>query len=349
MENILVSGAAGFIGGRIVLVFSAEPDVILNAGVHSWKGCARVARMGIEMVRCDVTDPAGVKRAVEGMDTVIHCAMSDGPSIIEGTRNVLEAARIYGVKKVGYLSTGDVYSAMTGIVTEGSPQELVGDWYSDAKRKAEAICREYAAAGLPLSWLRPGIVYGPFCFPWTQRIGLRLVAGEVAALPTVQNGICNAVFVDDVVEACTALRRPGDGDGQAFNINGPDRITWNDYFTAFAIALGAPRIRAAAEGKTSLKSALLQPARITAKALLKHYQKPIMALYARNAFANRCMKAVEASFRAIPETRELAVYGRGVYIDDHLLRATKPELARTPLGDGLLVAADYLRHFGLVG
>jgi len=82
METILVTGAAGFIGGRMVERLRAEPDVRILAGVRSWKGCARVARLGVEMVRCDVIDASGVAQAMQGVDTVIHCAMSDGPSIV---------------------------------------------------------------------------------------------------------------------------------------------------------------------------------------------------------------------------------------------------------------------------
>lgn len=348
METILVTGAAGFIGGRMVERLRAEPDVRIRAGVRSWKGCARVARLGVEMVRCDVTDAAGVVQAVQGVDTVIHCAMSDGPSIVEGTRNLLQAARDARVKKVVHLSTGDVYSSTDGMVAEDGAQELVGDWYSDAKRRAEVTCREFVSAGLPLTWLRPGIVYGPFCYAWTQRIGLRLAAGQVALLPDRQNGVCNAVFVDDVVEACVALRQPGVADGQAFNINGPARITWNDYFAAFASALEAPTLKSAAEGRTSLKSAILQPARVTAKALLKRYQKPIMAMYARNALANRVMKQVEAAFRATPETREMQVYARRLHFDDQRLRKLLPQLPSTTLRNGLSISSQYLRSFGFL-
>jgi nucleoside-diphosphate-sugar epimerase len=300
------------------------------------------------MVRCDVIDASGVAQAMQGVDTVIHCAMSDGPSIVEGTRNLLQAAREARVKKVVHLSTGDVYSATSGTVAEDGAQELVGDWYSDAKRRAEATCREFAATGMPLTWLRPGIVYGPFCYAWTQRIGLRLAAGQVALLPEVRNGICNAVFVDDVVEACVNLRRPGQSDGEAFNINGPDLTTWNAYFTAFASALRAPALKSAAEGRTSLKSTLLQPARAIAKALLKRYQKPIMAIYARDPLANRLMKGVEAAFRATPEARELAVYARKVRMDDRRLRAALPHLTSTSLDAGLKISAEYLRRFGLI-
>lgn len=348
MENILVTGAAGFLGGRVVERLRDESNVKITAGIRSWKGCARVARLGVEMVKCDVTDPASVERAMTNVTTVIHCAMSDGPSIVAGTRNVLRAARDCGIRKVVHLSTGDVYSAQAGAITESAERQMTGDWYSDSKRQAETVCQEFVDGGLAVSWLRPGIVYGPFCYPWTQRIGLRLMAGQVALLPDQANGVCNAVFVDDVVEACAKLRTPGVGDGLAFNINGSEHLTWNDFFEAYSKALAAPSLMTAKEGKTPLKSALLQPLRVTAKSMLTHFQGPIMALYARNRYANLMMKKLESALRATPESRELAVYARRTHFDDTLIRNAFPDLPRTSLPQGLSIAAGYMRNFGMV-
>lgn len=347
-ERVLVTGAAGFIGGRVVERLRDEPGVEVLAGVRGWKGCARVARLGVPLVRCDLMEDESVGRAVTGVQTVIHCAMSDGPSIIDGTRRILEAARASGVGKVVHLSTGDVYSASEGTVSEDGARELVGDWYSDAKRLAEETCAEFGARGLSVTWLRPGIVYGPFCYAWTQRIGMRLAAGQVMRLRSVENGVCNAVFVDDVVEACIALRRPGFGDGEGYNINGPERISWNDYLDAFAKAMGAPPIEEPKAARTGVRSLVLEPARQAARAGLKRFQGPIMALYTRNRLANRLMRRFEAALKATPEAREMRVYGRRTYFDDGRLRTHLPELPKTPLAEGMRTSAEYLRMMGLV-
>ncbi len=348
IERVLVTGAAGFIGGRVVERLRSESGVEVRAGVRGWKGCARVARLGVPLVRCDLGDPDSLRVAIEGTETVIHCAMSDAASIVDGTRNVLEAATHAGVRKVVHLSTGDVYSELQGSVTENGAREMIGDWYSDAKRSAEECCAAFAAGGLGLTLLRPGIVYGPFCYAWTQRIGMRLAAGQVSLLPEAQNGVCNALFVDDLVEAITVLRHPGPGDGRAFNVNGPEMVRWNQYLTAFAQALGVPPPSPAAGNRTTWKSRLLQPARQTSRWLLKRYQKPIMQLYSRSRFANRIMKGMEATFRATPESRELAVYGRRIHLDDSRLRTEFGWAASTPMAEGLRIASQYLRVFGLV-
>ena len=348
MERVLVTGAGGFIGGRIVERLRSEPGVEAIAMVRSYKGCARVARLGVQMVRCDITDRSELSKVVRNATSVIHCAMSDGPSIVDGTRNIIECAQSAGVGKVVHLSTGDIYSAATGSLEEDSARDRVGDWYSDAKREAEDICEEAIGKGLPITRLRPGIVYGPFCYAWTQRIGMRIANRQVSLLPEVQNGICNAVFVDDVVEACALFRRPGFGDGDAFNINGPERISWNEYFLEFAAALEVAPPKPASAGRTTVKSALLEPARTTARWLLKRYQKQIMAIYARSSIANRLMKRMEGAFRATPEARELGVYSRRVELSDRRLRNTFPRMERTQLRSGLKICAEYLKVFGLV-
>jgi nucleoside-diphosphate-sugar epimerase len=348
MKRVLVTGATGFIGGRCMELLNVSSDFQPVAGVRSWKGCARLARTGSEMIRCDLADLESLEKAMAGAEAVIHCAMSDQESIVQGTRNVCEAAKRAGVRQVVYLSTGDVYSSPSGDLREAAPQLETRDWYSDAKRRAETVCEEFSSKGLNINMLRPGIVYGPFCFPWTQRIGIRLHGGKVGLLADLGNGICNAVFVDDVVEACVEFLRSSAPSGSAFNVNGPDRISWNDYFTAFAQALGVGVPQLGADSKATLKSRALEPIRRAAKFGVKHFEKSIMAIYTKNAVANALMKRLEATLKATPEAREMAVYAKKVYFDDSKLRNSYPNLLRTPLAQGMRHSANYMRVLGLV-
>lgn len=348
MKRVIVTGATGFIGGRCMELLHGSTEFQAVAAVRSWKGCARLARIGSKMIRYDLSDVGSVEKAFAGADAVIHCAMSDRESIVHGTRNICRASMATGVRHVVYLSTGDIYSSQSGILDEDAPSQETGDWYSDAKRQAEIICQEFAAKGLLINMLRPGIVYGPFCFPWTQRIGMRLHAGKVSLLPEQGNGVCNAVFVDDVVDACITFLRNAAPSGEAFNVNGPGRITWNDYFLVFAQALDATAPQKEARNRATLKSRALEPIRRAAKFGIKHFEKGIMAIYTKNAFANALMKRLEAALKATPETREMAVYAKAVYFDDGKLRTRYPELVRTPLDEGVRHSADYMRVLGLV-
>ncbi len=348
MKRVLVTGAAGFIGGRVVERLAGMEGVEVLAGVRSWKGCARVARLGVRLVRCDVLDPQAVGEAMIGASRVVHCAMSDGASIVEGTRNVLAAAAAAGVEKALCLSTGDVYSATDGEVDESGRRDRVGDWYADAKRDAEVLCEESIRRGMKVTWLRPGIVYGPFCYAWTQRIGLRLAARQVQRLRDAEDGVCNAVFVDDVVEACVALLDPGLADGEALNINGPAQVSWNQYLDAFAVSLGVATPGQVGSGRTGLRSSILEPARLAARAVLKHFQKPVMALYASNRLANRVMKRFETMLKGTPERREMRVYSRRTHFADSRLRTLLPKVPCTSLEEGLRISSQYLRVMGLI-
>lgn len=345
MQHILITGASGFIGGRIAEFLSAQHEVKLKAGVRSYKGCARIGRLNVPLVRCDVTDQSSVDSAVRGATHVIHCAMSNEESIVGGTKHVMDACIRHGVEQVVYLSTGDVYSSTSGSVAEDSEKHESGEWYADSKRRAELICDSAEKQGLCITRIRPGIVYGPFCYAWTNRIGVRLLQGRVGVLSSQKNGVCNAVFIDDVVEACwTFLCREG-ARGKAFNINGPESIRWNDYFCAFGEALGVPTPATKTSGVTSLKSKLLHFPRIVAKGALAKYEKPILRLYQQNRWANALMRRFEGELKGTPDARELSVYARQIHYDDALLRRTFPDLHRTCLADGLRASADYLRVF----
>ena len=107
--RVLVTGASGFVGGRVVEMLRsgvAEPI----AAIRKWSRAARIARSPSEVVICDISDPAQVDSAVRGVDAIVHCAKTDDrESIVGGTRNMLEAAVKHGVDRFVFLSTAEVY------------------------------------------------------------------------------------------------------------------------------------------------------------------------------------------------------------------------------------------------
>ena len=96
---VFVTGAGGFIGGRLVERLVLECGAEVRAQARRVAGAVRLARFPLEIVRGDVTDRGVVEAAVEGCDVVFHCAYGTRGSQRrrgwvnrEGTRRVLEAA-----------------------------------------------------------------------------------------------------------------------------------------------------------------------------------------------------------------------------------------------------------------
>lgn len=344
--TVVVTGAGGFIGGRTVEVLFASGRANVRAVVRRWSTAARIGRMPIDIVRADVTDPASLAGVMRGADAVLHCARADGHVNIEGTRGVLEAARLAGVRRVVHLSTIEVYGVTAGTIDENAPLHATGREYGDSKIGAEAVCREAAAHGQEVVMLRPTVVYGPYSDLWTVEFAQRFRTGPF--LPEQDcRGVCNLVYVDDVVGAMLrSIVAPGVA-GQAFNVNGPDRVTWNEYFEALNSALGNPPLTRESAARARFRAGLMQPVRKGAKLALKRFQKPIMAVYQRSRLAQSIMKGAEARIRQTPSPAEFTLYSRTAYYANDRAADVLGYRPRFAMGEGVALSAQWLKAFHL--
>jgi nucleoside-diphosphate-sugar epimerase len=85
--------------------------------------------------------------------------------------------------------------------------------------------------------VQPTIVYGPFSGAWTDRPAEMLIFGEVI-LSDSGEGLCNAVYIDDVVDGLILAATSANAIGERFIISGPEPVTWATFFTKMARALG---------------------------------------------------------------------------------------------------------------
>mgnify|MGYP001117358895 CR=1 FL=1 len=160
MEKVLVTGATGFIGyevARQLAVKGFKPRLLVR---RPFRGMILKA-LEAELVQGDLLDAQGLRRAVAGIDTVIHLGAVAAfisyrrvrPSIVDGSRNLMEAARENGVKKFVYGGTLLVYGSRQQPIDQATPASPVLG-YGRAKFEAEQMmaalernCREF---GVPL-------------------------------------------------------------------------------------------------------------------------------------------------------------------------------------------------------
>ncbi len=166
--RVLVAGAGGFIGSELtgILLRRGHSVVALGRTAAKLDGLPAV----VEKVACDVKDRQAVARAAEDCDAVAHLALPDitvpyreaYPIWIGGTQNLLAAAVERGMKAFA-IASGSVgtYRHEPGAwVDESAPEELsnrVTQGRGEADDLARAASRDH---GLPVSVLRPPIVYG---------------------------------------------------------------------------------------------------------------------------------------------------------------------------------------------
>lgn len=170
MENVLVTGATGLIGLDVVKELNRR-GIRARALVRRPTRAGLLHNLDVDAVQGDLTRPASLRRAVEGVDTVIHLAARATmepverlrPTIVDGTQSLAEASVDAGVAHFVYASSLLVHgaaSASSPIVASTPTDPQVG--YGVAKVEAEAILDDVTAgSSTSLASIRLPHVYGP--------------------------------------------------------------------------------------------------------------------------------------------------------------------------------------------
>lgn len=235
---ILVTGAAGFIGRR--LIRSGEQALVRRP-------------MGLESERVgDLLNFASLVRACEGVETVFHCAsLADALAgdaedqwrvNVEGTRNLLAAAVEAGVKRFVFLSS------IKAMAEPGS--ECVGeDWpgepstaYGQSKRAAEeAVLEAGAKYGMHVVNLRLAPVYGAGSRGNLWRLAQAVRRGWFPRLPQTHNRR-SIVHVQDVVEVVRLVAQRPEANGRTYIIADPQPYSTFEIVEAMRAVLHAPAL-----------------------------------------------------------------------------------------------------------
>jgi nucleoside-diphosphate-sugar epimerase len=236
--TVLVLGAGGFIGRRIMAALAA------SGWARPLAASRNIARAdfepGVERVALDATDPALLAPVLSGVEAVVSCMTGSARDIVaSGTALLGTAARLPRPPRVVYLSSMAAYGTARGPVDESAP--LHGDLGDYSAAKA-AVDREAAQHPFTVR-LRPGIVYGPRSEWWSDRIARLLVTHRLGDLGVAGQGTCNLVHVDDVAQAAVRAITSERAGGEAFNLGSTHPPTWNEYFAAYSQALGFSPVR----------------------------------------------------------------------------------------------------------
>ncbi len=208
--KVALTGADGFLGSNLV-------RELLHRG-YQVRGLIQPNRdpvtlrgLDIETVEFDLLDPESTLRGVDGCDAVIHTAASTSfwparsPAIwrvnLDGTKNVLDAARRVGVKRMVHVGTANTFAAGTkeepGDETGAYDGESFRMDYMDSKYEAHKLIMHAAQSGdVPVVEVTPTFMWGPYDrVPAGGKMILRVCRGEV---PGFAPGGKNCVSVKDV-------------------------------------------------------------------------------------------------------------------------------------------------------
>lgn len=258
---ILVTGAAGFAGSRIIhrlVEQGARPRALVRSAAQAR---TRLPKDGLEVVVGDTTQPQTLGAAVAGVETIIHCAFitadrKQGRDVnyyqtnIDGTHNLLAAARKAGVKRIVELG---------GLGTQPAPAGT----YMQTRYQAD---QEIKGSGLAWSILGPSIQFGK------GAAFFRGLADLIRSMPLVTPVIGTGnirfqpIWVEDVTTCLLKMaQQPENYDGKVIEVGGPEIYTYNEILDMLMLALGRHRIKLpspkplAALGATVMEKALSKP------------------------------------------------------------------------------------------
>lgn len=243
--RVLITGGAGFLGINLTRYLLARGYEVtsLDFAPYTYDD----VRDRVRIIKGDIRDAAMVTWAMEGADFVVHTAAAlplyPAKEIfttdVEGTRTVLAAANVAGVKRVVHISSTAVYGIPDHHpLIESDRLEGVGP-YGQAKIQAEMVALEFRAMGMPVSILRPKSFVGP------ERLGVFTLlydwALEGRNFPMIGSGRNRYQLLDvedlcDAIERC--LRLPVGHVNDTFNIGAAEFGTMRDDYQAVLDAAG---------------------------------------------------------------------------------------------------------------
>ncbi len=180
-KKVLITGAEGFIGSHLTeRLVELGADVTALAQYNSFNNWGWIdtfdkkVKDSIKVVTGDIREYDGMKRIIKGQEVVFHLAaliaipysylspMAYVRTNVEGTTNVLEACREYGVEKIVHTSTSETYgTALYVPIDEKHPMQGQSP-YSASKIGADKMAESYYKSfNMPIATIRPFNTYGP--------------------------------------------------------------------------------------------------------------------------------------------------------------------------------------------
>jgi dTDP-glucose 4,6-dehydratase len=242
MQNVLVTGAAGFIGANFVRCLLRERPTVKIVALDALTYAGRRENLTEHsrniFVHGNICDRALVERLLRehAIDTLVHFAAEShvdrsilGPEAfvqtnVVGTFQLLEAVRAVGIQRFHHVSTDEVFGSLSSTdpaFTETTPYDPRSP-YSASKAASDHLVRAYVHTyKLPATITNCSNNYGPFQFPekLIPLMILNALAGK--SLPVYGDGqqVRDWLYVEDHCEALVAVLEKGRV-GETYNIGG---------------------------------------------------------------------------------------------------------------------------------
>ncbi len=246
MKTAFVTGGTGFLGANLVEQLAAAGGWRIVAIHRAGSDTAILDKVGAEKIACDLLELDRLKEVIpEGCDAVFHVAgdtsvwSRNNPrqirANIDGTRNMITAARAAGVQRFVHTSTWNVYGHPDTKINEASDKAGDRSWinYDRTKFYAEYVVMAAARRGLDAVILNPTHIMGRYDRNNWSRMIRRLARGSLPLLPPGHGVFCHA---EAVAKAHIAAAEKG-RTGENYILGGPE-MSFRDLAAIIGEVLG---------------------------------------------------------------------------------------------------------------
>jgi UDP-glucose 4-epimerase len=263
VTKVLVTGGGGFIGSNLVRALLERGDAVRVLDNFSTGNRDNLAGLDVEVVEGELRSYERVHNAVRGVELVFHLGalgsvprsvqdpLTSGAVNVEGTLNVLLAARDENVRRVVFSSSSSVYGTRTELpVTEGLPLDPISP-YGVAKLAAERYCVSFSRVyeRFETVVVRYFNVFGPRQSPRSQYAAViplfitAIAAGEPVRIDGDGEQRRDFTYVDNVVAGTLRAADAAGASGRIFNIAASSPASVNQVADLIGRILGKEVVR----------------------------------------------------------------------------------------------------------
>ena len=251
MARALVTGASGFTGSSLSNEL-ARRGVPVRAFVRKSSDLSLLDRSlidsgTIELAFGDLTDAESIRHAMEGIEYVYHIAAlyraAKHPDQaywdvnVEGTRQVLDAAKSCDVKRILHCSTIGVHGGVKHVPANEDSPYSAGDIYQVTKLEGEKLAQKAIGEGQPVTIVRPAGIYGPGDLRFLKLFSM-VKSGRFIMFGSGQTYM-HMVYIDDLVRGMIQAAEHDNGIGKTIILAGNEYVTLNELVQLVAQATGS--------------------------------------------------------------------------------------------------------------
>ncbi len=231
-KKVMITGATGFLGSNLAIAL-AKHGCQVQALVRSKKRARPLQKAGIDLFEGDLVHAKDVLNAARGAQIIFHIAALYRPAKypdriyrkvnVEGTRNIIRAARTCGVQRLVHCSTVGVHGDVKSIPANEHSPFAPGDIYQKTKLEGEMLVQKAISDGLPATVFRPVGIYGPGDLRFSKLFKI-IYQGRFRMLGSGK-AFYHLVYIDDLVRGAILCAVKPQAVGQTYILAGPQYTT----------------------------------------------------------------------------------------------------------------------------